>query len=182
MHSFTAAERVKTTQASDLPEERQAAVARQVGLAALKFGDLINHRASNYIFDLDRFMAFEGKTGPYLQYSVVRMASLLSRAADQGLTPGEFVEPSVDQERALILKLASLPEVVQRAWDLRAPNSVAELAFELAQSFNRFFEACHILSEEDPAQQASWLHLVEVTRRTLTTLIGLLGIEVPERM
>ncbi len=182
MMTEAAAKRVETTQAADLPDERQAAVARQVGLAALKFGDLINHRTSNYIFDLDRFMAFEGKTGPYLQYSAVRMSSVLRKAAGQGLTPGGLIDPSIDQERALILKLASLPEVVQRAWDLRAPNSVAEFAFELAQSFNRFFEACHILSEEDPTRQASWLQLVDVTRSTLTTMIGLLGIEVPERM
>lgn len=182
MMTEAAAERIKTTQAAELPANQQAIVARQVGLAALKFGDLINHRSSNYIFDLDRFMAFEGKTGPYLQYSAVRMASVLRRAANEGLVPGVLIDPSVDQERALILKLASLPEVVQRAWDLRAPNSIAEFAFELAQSFNRFFEACHILSEEDPAQQASWLQLVDVTRATLTTLVGLLGIEVPERM
>lgn len=177
-----AAVRVETTLAADLPADRKAAVARQIGLAALKFGDLINHRSSNYVFDLDRFMAFEGKTGPYLQYSAVRIASILRRAADQGLTPGKLLDPIVEQERALILKLASLPEVVQRAWDLRAPNSVSELAFELAQTSNRFFEACHILSEPDVARQASWLALVEMTRATLTTLLGLLGIEVPERM
>jgi arginyl-tRNA synthetase len=182
MMTEVAAVRVETTLAADLPADRKAAVARQIGLAALKFGDLINHRSSNYIFDLDRFMAFEGKTGPYLQYSAVRMASILRRAADQGLAPGKLLDPIVEQERALILKLASLPEVVQRAWDLRAPNSVSELAFELAQTFNRFFEACHILSEPDAARQASWLELVEVTRGTLTTLLGLLGIEVPERM
>ena len=182
MMTEAAAVRVETTLAADLPADRKAAVARQIGLAALKFGDLINHRSSNYVFDLDRFMAFEGKTGPYLQYSAVRMASILRRAADQGLTPGKLLDPIVEQERALILKLASFPEVVQRAWDLRAPNSVSELAFELAQSSNRFFEACHILSEPDAARQASWLELVEVARSTLTTLLGLLGIEVPERM
>lgn len=182
MMTNAAAERVETTLAADLPEDRKAVVARQIGLAALKFGDLINHRSSNYIFDLDRFMAFEGKTGPYMQYSAVRMASVLRRAAEQGLTPGELIDPTVDQERALILKLAALPEMVQRAWDLRAPNSIAEYAFELSQHFNRFFEACHIISEEDPAQQASWLQLVDTTRATLTTLLSLLGIEVPERM
>lgn len=182
MMTDAAAVRVETTLAADLPVEKKALVARQIGLAALKFGDLINHRSSNYIFDLDRFIAFEGKTGPYLQYSVVRMASIIRRATDRGLAPGELLNPSAEQERALILKLSSLPESVQRAWDLRAPNSISELAFEIAQSFNRFFEVCHILSEPDTAQRASWLQLVEVTRATLTTLLELLGIEVPERM
>jgi arginyl-tRNA synthetase len=168
--------------ARDYPADERDRIARQVGLGALKFGDLSNHRTSNYLFDLDRFTAFEGKTGPYLQYSAVRIQSLLRRAAERGLEPGPIVAPTVGPERGLVLRLVRLPEVIERAVDLRAPNTVTEYAYELATDFNRFYEACHILSEEDPVRRASWLALVDLTLRVLRVLLDLLGIEIPERM
>ncbi len=168
--------------AQDYPDEERDRIARQVGLGALKFGDLSNHRTSNYIFDLDRFTSFEGKTGPYLQYGAVRIKSILRRAGEAGLTPGPIVAPTVDQERGLILRLLLLPEVIERAVDVRAPNVLTEYAYEVATDFNRFYEACHILREEDPIRQASWLSLVDLTLRVLTLLLDTLGIEVPERM
>ena len=168
--------------AEDYPEVEREAIARQVGLAALKFGDLSNHRTSNYVFDLDRFSAFEGKTGPYLQYSAVRIKSILRKAADRGLTAGSIIAPSVAQERGLMLRLVRMPEVVQRAMDLRAPNVLAEYTYDVATDFSRFYEHCHILSEEDAERQASWLGLVSLTLAVLTRLLDLLGIEIPERM
>jgi arginyl-tRNA synthetase len=96
--------------------------------------------------------------------------------------PGDLVTPTVDQERTLMLRLVRLQEVVYRAANLRAPNVIAEYAFEVATDFSRFYEHCHILSEEDASRQASWLALVEVTLRVLDTLLYLLGIEIPERM
>ena len=163
------------------PEEREE-IARKVGLAALKFGDLSNHRTSNYVFDLERFSAFEGKTGPYLQYSAVRIKSILRRAGEQRLVVGPIIAPTVGQERGLMLRLVRLPEVVQRAVDLRAPNVLAEYTYDVATDFSRFYEHCHILSEEDPATQASWLGLVSLTLAVLTQLLDLLGIEIPDRM
>ena len=168
--------------AQDYAAEERDTIARQVGLAALKFGDLSNHRTSNYVFDLERFLAFEGKTGPYLQYSAVRIKSILRKAHDLGLMPGELIAPTVEQERILMLRLVRLQEVVYRSVNLRAPNVVAEYAFEVATDFSRFYEHCHILREEIAARQASWLALVEVTLRALGTLVDLLGIEIPERM
>ena len=168
--------------AEDYPDAERDLIARQVGVAALKFGDLSNHRTSNYIFDLDRFSSFEGKTGPYLQYSSVRIKSILRRAADAGLSGGVVIAPTVEQERNLMLRLVRLPEVVNRAADLRAPNVIAEFAYDVATDFSRFYEHCHILSEEDRSRQASWLTLVEAALSTLTLLLDLLGIEVPERM
>jgi len=168
--------------AEDYPEEEREEIARQVGLAALKFGDLSNHRTSNYIFDLERFSAFEGKTGPYLQYSAVRIKSILRRAAEQGLAAGSIIAPTVSQERGLMLRLVRLPEVIQRAADLRAPNVLAEYTYDVATDFSRFYEHCHILSEEDAARQVSWLGLVSLTLSVLTQLLDLLGIEIPERM
>ncbi len=168
--------------AQDYPDDERDRIARQVGLGALKFGDLSNHRTSNYIFDLDRFTSFEGKTGPYLQYGAVRIKSILRRAREAGLTPGPIVAPTVDQERGLILRLLLLPETIERAVDVRAPNVLTEYAYEVATDFNRFYEACHILREEDSIRQASWLSLVDLTLRVLTLLLDTLGIEVPERM
>lgn len=168
--------------AEDYPEQERARIAEMVGVAALKFGDLINNRTSDYVFDLDRFSSFEGKTGPYLQYAAVRVKSILRRAADQGIGDGPLVAPTVDAERDLVLALVRLPEVVDRAMSLRAPNHIAEFAYEVAGRFNRFYDACHILSESDPDLRASWLSLASWTLRALERLLDLLGIEVPDRM
>ena len=168
--------------AASYSDQERDLIAEQVGIAALKFGDLINNRSSDYIFDLDRFSSFEGKTGPYLQYAAVRIKSIHRKAAEQGVAAGAIVEPSVDVERDLILELMNLPEVIKRSIDLRAPNHVADYAHVLAGRFNRFYDACHILSESDPQRQASWLALSEWTLGALSRLLDLLGIVVPDRM
>jgi arginyl-tRNA synthetase len=168
--------------AEDYAEEERELIARQVGVAALKFGDLINNRVSDYVFYLERFSSFEGKTGPYLQYAAVRIKSILRKAAERGLEPGAIVAPTVDVERDLILELFRLPEVVQRSIDLRAPNHVADYAHTLAGQWNRFYDKCHILTESDSDRQGSWLALARWTEVTLETLLHLLGIAVPNRM
>jgi arginyl-tRNA synthetase len=168
--------------AETYPAEERAAIAHAVGVAALKFGDLSNHRTSNYIFDLNRFSSFEGKTGPYLQYGAVRIRSILRKAEEQSLAPGPIIPPTIDVERDLMLFVARLPDVLDRAAELRAPNHIAEYAYELTTRFNRFYERCHILSEEDEARQASWLSLVDATLDQLILTLDLLGITVPERM
>jgi len=168
--------------AEDYPDEERERIAAQVGVAALKFGDLINNRVSDYVFDLDRFSSFEGKTGPYLQYAAVRIKSILRRAAEQGLEPGAILAPTVDAERDLMLELLRFPEVVQRSIDLRAPNHVAEYAHTLAGQWNRFYDVCHILGEGDAERQSSWLTLARLAETTLETLLDLMGIVVPDRM
>ena len=168
--------------ASGYPPDERRRIAAMVGVAALKYGDLSNHRTSDYIFDLDRFVSFEGKTGPYLLYGAVRIRSILRNAAEQEILSGPLVPPTEPAERRLMLRLARLEDVVERATSLRAPNHLAEYAYEVATDFNRFYEACHILSEPDPARQASWLALVQTTLRVLELLLDLLGIRVPERM
>lgn len=167
--------------AADMPEAERKEIARMVGLAAIKFADLSNHRRSDYVFDLDRFTRFEGKTGPYLQYAAVRVKSLLRRAADQGDAPGSVLPPG-DVERDLMLTLGQMSDAVTRAYDKRAPNELCDFAFTLAQAFSRFYAATHILSEPDRARRAAWLALAQLTLAQLTLLLDLLGIEVPERM
>ena len=161
-------------------EREQIALA--VGIAALKFGDLSNHRNSDYLFLLDRFTSFDGKTGPYLQYGAVRIKSIIRNADALGLERGPMLPATHPAERSLLLHLSMLPEVIFRAIDTRAPNHVAEYAFELAGAWNRFYDACHILNQPDLARRASWLTLAETTLAALTLLLDLLGIEVPERM
>jgi arginyl-tRNA synthetase len=168
--------------AEDYPAEERERIASLVGIAALKFGDLINNRVSDYVFDLDRFSSFEGKTGPYLQYAAVRIKSILRKAEEAGLSQGVISPPAVDVERDLVLDLLRLPEVIQRTIDLRSPNHVAEFAYGVAGRFNRFYDTCHILSEPDPVRQASWLGLSAWSLRALERLLDLLGIEIPERM
>lgn len=167
--------------ASDYPEDEQRQVARQIGIGAIKFADLSNHRISNYVFDLDRFTAFEGKTGPYLQYAAVRVKSLLRKASAQGAEEGAILPPT-EVERDLVLALAQFPDAVAAAVAKRAPNEIADFAFTLAQSFSRFYAACHILSETDVALRGSRLALAALTLRQLERSLDLLGIEVPERM
>jgi len=168
--------------AEDYPDEERARIASMVGVGALKFADLINNRTSDYVLDLERFSSFEGKTGPYLQYAAVRIKSILRRAAEQGLVAGILTAPSVGAERELMLELLRLPEVVDRAITLRAPNHVAEFAYEVAGRFNRFYDTCHILSETDAERRGSWLSLAGWALSALELLLDLLGIEVPDRM
>lgn len=168
--------------AEEYPEEERRKIAEQVGVAALKYGDLINNRSSDYTFDLDRFSSFEGKTGPYLQYAAVRIKSILRKAGELGLKSGTVLLPQVAAERDLLIELSHFPEVVQRTIDLRAPNHVAEYSHTVAVQFNRFYDACHILSEPDAQRQASLLGVAEWALATLETLLELLGISVPDRM
>jgi len=178
-----AAERIDENElAVDFDDEEKADIAEKVGIAALKYGDLQNHRTSNYVFDVERFTSFDGKTGPYLLYGAVRMKSVLREASRRNLSSGPIVAPAVGQERNLMLQLIRLPEVVLRAAEHRAPNHIAEYTFELVAEFSRFYEACHIMRETDAARRASWLSLVELTLDELTLLLDLLGIAIPERM
>ncbi len=158
-------------------------LARQVGLAALKFGDLSNVRTSDYVFDLDRFLRFEGRTGPYLQYAAVRIKSIFRKAEisdeDAG---GSLIAPQTAGERDLMLALTSLGDAVRQAYERRAPNVLCDFAYNLAQLYSHFYHECHILSESDSGRRASWLRLSQITLRQLALLLGLLGIEVPDRM
>jgi len=168
--------------AAGYDDDERAEIARRVGIAALKYGDLKNHRSSDYMFDLERFVSFEGKTGPYLLYGAVRIKSVLRNAAKLELAPGPILPPTVDAERNLMLQLTRLPQVIARAIEFRAPNHLAEHAYELVSAFSSFYEACHILREDDPDRQASWLSLVDITLRQVELILSLLAIEVPERM
>ena len=162
------------------PEERES-IARQIAVATIKFADLSNHRTTDYIFDLERFSKFEGKTGPYLQYATVRIQSILRKARDEGFGLGTAAIHS-PEERALILQLLSLEDAMLAAEQKRAPNILCDYAFTLAQNFSRFYAAHHILSEPDADLRASRLGLCAKTLSVMISTLDLLGIAVPERM
>ena len=165
----------------DLPTEEFEDIARKVAVAALKFADLSNNRTTSYVFDLDRFMSFEGKTGPYLLYQAVRVKSLLRKAAEQGVETAPIVvaEPA---ERDLALTLDAFDAATADAYDKRSPNLIAEHAYRLAQSFSKFYAACPILVAPDAATKGSRLALAAASLHQLETALELLGIETPERM
>ncbi|MBD3316883.1 MAG: arginine--tRNA ligase [Chitinivibrionales bacterium] len=165
----------------DFDKAEKADVAHKVGLAALKFADLMNHRTSDYVFDIDKFTRFEGKTGPYLLYSAVRIKSILRNAAERGVTTGPLLPPT-DAERGLMLLLGKLPDVLAGAREGFAPNYMCDFIYDLAQEFNRFYRDCHILREPDEARRGSWLSLVNIVLAELELVLGLLGMEIPERM
>lgn len=168
--------------ATGYDEAEKEQIAERVGIAALKFGDLVNHRTKDYVFDLDRFTSFEGRTGPYLLYTAVRTKSILRRADEQGLEGGPILPAAGEEERELALKLTELPDVLAHAYETRAPNHLADYVYNLAITFNRFYREHHILSEGDAAQQASWLSLSHYSLRQIELVLSLMGIEVPERM
>jgi arginyl-tRNA synthetase len=167
--------------AENYPEAERAAIANAVGIAAIKFADLSNPRLSNYVFDLERFTRFEGKTGPYLQYAAVRILSILRKAEAEGLAPAPPVIAS-DEERRLALELLAMPEALSGAAAKRAPHIVCDYLFGLAQNFSRFYTEHHILSEQDVKLRGARLGLAQLTRTQILRVLGLLGIAVPERM
>lgn len=167
--------------AADMAADERADVAKKVAIAAIKFADLQNNRASDYIFDLDRMTAFEGKTGPYLLYQAVRIQSLLKKAETQGAKIADaFALQEADQ--SLTLLLCEWPDHFANALAGYTPHVLCDYAFRLAQEFSSFYGNCHILSEEDEALRGSRLKLCAVTHARLVQVLSLLGIDVPARM
>ncbi|RKR00445.1 arginine--tRNA ligase [Maricaulis maris] len=167
--------------AADVGAEEHDRVARMVGLAAIKFADLQNYRTTNYVFDLDRFTSFEGKTGPYLLYAAVRVKSLMRRAEEAGVKPGR-IAIDAQEERDLLLALDAFGAALDQAIENRAPNAICDHAFTLAQAFSKFYAACPVLVAEDDAVKASRLALAQATLKQLELCLHLVGLEAPERM
>ena len=165
----------KSTHSAD---EDKADIARRVAVAAIKFGDLINHRAKDYIFDLDKFMAAEGKTGSFLLYTVARINSILN----QNGAPEAFDSKSIytDSERAVLLKLALSGEAYAAAFREKAPNMICEDAYKLADTFAKFYHDCHIAKESDPDKKKAWINVCSAVKTVLEKQLDVLGIETVE--
>ena len=182
MTTEKARERLKDARlGEDLGEAEFEDIAHKVAIGALKFADLSNARTTSYVFDLDRFTSFEGKTGPYLLYQAVRIKSLLRKAADQGAEHGEIIIAE-QAERDLALTLDAFSTAVSDAYDKRMPHLVAEHAYRVAQSFSKFYAACPVLAPGHEATRGSRLSLSAAALLQLETALTLLGIQTPERM
>lgn len=163
-------------------EARQTA--KIVGLAALKYGDLSNQASKDYIFDIDRFTSFEGDTGPYILYTIVRIKSILKKYEEQGGTFDSLVinNPDSESELSLMLELTKLSEVMEVAFKETAPHKICKYVYDLSNALNHFYHETKILAEADEAKKKGYIALIELTKNVLVTCIDVLGIEAPERM
>ena len=153
----------------------------EIAIGAIKFQDLKNTISAGYVFELEDFAKFEGKTGPYIQYAIARINSILRKAKEKGKEPGNIVITNAE-ERVLALKLAQLNNVIMRAEADKEPSIISDYAYTLAQTFSSFYNASPIMSEENAAVAAGRLKLAKLTRDILTLLLYLLGIKAPEVM
>jgi len=166
----------------DFAADEMADIAHKIAVAALKFADLQNQPLTNYVFDLERFTSFEGKTGPYLLYAAVRIKSILRKAEAAGFEAGA-IKPEHITEKALVLALDSFGRAVEGAAQKRSPHILCEHIFSLAQSFSRFYTECPILQDSiEPDVKASRLALAQTTLRQIETGLDILAIDIPDRM
>ncbi|MCQ2506815.1 MAG: arginine--tRNA ligase [Lachnospiraceae bacterium] len=168
---------------ADISEEEAKDIARKVGLAALKYGDLSNQLTKDYIFDMERFTSFEGNTGPYVLYTMVRIKSILAKCTDFDGVVKEIAEREyTDSERALLLEITKFSDMIKRAYEESAPHKVCQFIYDLSNSFNAFYHENKIISEEDQNKKNEWIGLLKTVLGLLGIGIDLLGFEAPDRM
>ncbi len=169
----------------DYTEEEAENISARVGLAALKYGDLSNQASKDYIFDIERFASFEGNTGPYILYTIVRIKSLLAKYESQGGKISEdmvLLPPISDSETDLYLALDRFADAVESAYEELAPHKICQYIYELSEALNHFYHETMILAQEDEQRKASYLKLVFLVQRVLEQCVDLLGFEAPEKM
>lgn len=167
-----------------IAEDEARETAKKVGLAALKYGDLSNQAAKDYVFDIDRFISFEGNTGPYILYTIVRIKSILAKYAENGsaVEACEIQKAESASAKALMLEVAKFNAVMEGAYEELAPHKICAYIYDLSNAFNRFYHETKILSEENEERKAGYIALLSITKRVLETCIDVLGFEAPERM
>lgn len=177
----------KIKEGREMSEQEAKDVADMVAISALLYGDLSNQASKDYIFDMDRFTSFEGDTGPYILYTIVRIKSILTKYAEQGGSPDdreglELLPASSLAEKQLMMQLAGFNAMMESASEETAPHKVCAFIYDLANAFNRFYHETKILAEEDEARKRSLIALLLLTREVLETCIQVLGFEAPEKM
>lgn len=169
----------------DMDDETRADVAAKVALAAIKYGDLSNQASKDYVFDLDRFTSFEGNTGPYIMYTIVRIKSLLAKVAQNAIEVDEQLPilPASDKSATdVMLSLSKWGEIVQAAYEEQAPHKICQFIYELSDAYNKFYHENKIVANEDAALRNSHICLSKLVVNVLETAVDLLGLEAPERM
>ncbi|MCM1539699.1 MAG: arginine--tRNA ligase [Blautia sp.] len=174
----------KIKEGREMPPEEAEKVADIVAVAALKYGDLSNQASKDYVFDIDRFTSFEGDTGPYILYTIVRIKSILGKYREQGgdVEKAALREAGNESEKALMMELAGFNAMMQNAAEEIAPHKVCAYIYDLANAFNHFYHETRILGEEDETRRSGLIALLDLTRAVLETCIDVLGFSAPERM
>lgn len=174
----------KITDNRTVGEEEAKETAGIVGMSAIKYGDLSNQVSKDYVFDVDRFTSFEGNTGPYILYTIVRIKSILHKYEEMGkhLEDLSVSGAHSDSEKALMLEIAKYNAVMETAYEETAPHKICAYIYDLANAFNRFYHETKILAEEDEKVQESYIAVLILTKRVLEACIDILGFEAPERM
>lgn len=165
-------------------EEETRNTAKTVGLAAIKYGDLSNQASKDYVFDVDRFTSFEGNTGPYILYTIVRIKSILGKYQQDGgiIEDLKLQEATNESEKTLMLEIAKFNEMINNVYAEIAPHKICAYIYDVANAFNKFYHETKILAEEDAQKKAGYIALLKLTKDVLETCIDLLGFEAPERM
>ena len=171
----------KITNESLVGEEKES-VAKTVAMAALKYADLLPYRGTDYIFEVEKFSDLEGKTGPYLLYSRIRMKSLLNKAIEQGIEFKEVKELKGETEKDLVLTLLYLPDLLDKSLEAKSLNEIADYIYKLTSIYNKFYSEHKVLVEENKDLQESWLVLTNVIYKVNMLLLDVLGIKVPNKM
>ena len=177
--------RGKITSNPEIGPEEAEKTAKQVALAALKYGDLSNQASKDYIFDIERFTSFEGDTGPYILYTIVRIKSILGKYAAAGGRDLSDLRIGLAQSKAekdLMTDLAAFGAMMDNAYREIAPHRVCAYIYQLSNDFNSFYHSTKILSEEDVQKKESWIALLKLTLDILSACIDVLGFSAPERM
>ena len=165
-------------------EEEARETAKIVGLAALKYGDLSNQASKDYVFDIDRFASFEGNTGPYILYTIVRIKSIIEKYKEEGKTVDNLsiIDTDNDEQLQLMLEIAKANEVIENAAKELAPHKICSYIYDLSNAFNRFYHGTKILSEADEKKKEGYIALINMAKKVLETGIDLLGFSAPEKM
>ncbi len=168
----------------DMPDDEAKATAKKIALSALKYGDLSNQPAKDYIFDIDKFTSFEGDTGPYILYTIVRIKSILKKYEAEGKSAkdAKLDNPDSDAMKNLMLLLTRFADSVESAAADLAPNRICAYIYDLSNAFNSFYHGTKILAEEDENKKESYIALLNISLKVLETGIDLLGFDAPERM
>lgn len=174
----------KIVENRSVKDKEAEGTAKIVGLSALKYGDLSNQASKDYVFDIDRFTSFEGNTGPYILYTIVRIKSILAKYEQEGknLEKGVMIPAAGESEKSLMLSVAGFNGMMENAFEEKAPHKICAYIYELANQFNHFYHETKILSEEDEKRRSSYLALLDLVREVLETSIDVLGFDAPERM
>ena len=170
----------KVQEKQRVSEEEMRKTAEMIGLAALKYGDLSNQATKDYVFDVDRFISFEGNTGPYILYTIVRIKSILKKFGQE--IPTAITVPDGAAQKALMLDMTRFSDVFAQASAEYAPHKLCAYIYDLANDFNRFYHETKILAEEDQDKKNGYIALISYCKDILETCIELLGFSAPEKM